>query len=132
MVTKLDHIAIATDNLRKTLNFYKKTLGFKLKKIKIFQQENIKVAILRNKNLDLEIIEPATSGDTSHIKKFIKEKGPGIHHISFKVENLESAIKKCKSAGYKIAGNVRKGIKGKNIVFIHPKSTFGVLIELVE
>jgi methylmalonyl-CoA epimerase len=80
---------------------------------------------------DVELLEPQSPD--SPIAKFLARRGPGIHHVCYRVANLDDALQACRAAGYRLVDEVpRLGAGGHRIAFVHPKSTAGILIELTE
>lgn len=131
MLKKIAHIGIAVENVENALKQYRDVFGMKLEEISEFLPQKVKIAFLKIGDVKIELLE-AISGDSA-IKKFIEKKGVGIHHIAFKVENIEKAIEQLKSNGYTmIDEKPREGAHNTKIAFLHPKSTGGVLMELVE
>ena len=130
MVTKIDHIGIAVKNLEETLKFYEDVLGMKSVGTEVVEEQKVKVAFLPG-DTEVELLE--STEEDGPIAKFIEKKGEGIQHIAYRVDNIEKAIEELKAKGIKmIDEKPRYGAGGAKIAFLHPKSTFGVLIELCE
>lgn len=127
---RLDHVAIAVNNLEKAVERFEKVLKIDEKKLMTVEQEGVKIAMLKLQDSTIEIIEPMN--DNSPIKKFLTEKGEGIHHISISSDDLEKDVEIATNNGIKIMGGIRQGSYGRKITFIHPKSLHGVLLELCE
>ena len=100
MVSKLDHIGIAVDNLEESVKFYEETLGLKLQGIETVEDQKVKVAFLPVGDTEIELLE-ATSPD-SPIAKFIEKKGQGVQHLAFRVENIGKALEEAKEKGIKL------------------------------
>ena len=131
MIKKVDHIGIAVKNLEETLKFYEEVLGIKFIGTEIVEQQMVKVAFLPIGDTEIELLESTEEGGP--ISKFIEKRGEGIQHIAYKVDNIEKAIEEIKAKGIRmIDEKPRYGAGGAKIAFLHPKSTFGVLIELCE
>lgn len=131
MVNKVDHIGIAVKDLEETLKFYEETLGIKCVSKEEVKDQKVKVAFLPIGDTEVELLE-STEKD-GPIAKYIDKKGEGIQHIAYRVDNIENAIKECKEKGIRmIDEEPRYGAGGAKIAFLHPKSTFGVLIELCQ
>ena len=131
MVKKVDHIGIAVSNLEESVKFYEGILGLKLQGIETVEEQKVKVAFLPVGDTEIELLE-ATSPD-SPIAKFIENKGQGVQHIAFKVDDLEKALEEMRKLGIRLIDEKpRYGAGGARIAFLHPKSTNGVLIELCE
>lgn len=131
MIYKIDHIGVAVENIEKALNFYSESLQIKCTDVEYIENQSARVAILPVGDSEIELLEP--TDDESTIKKFIKMKGEGIHHIAFKVASIEEEVKRLKDIGLMFIGDtVSEGAGGSKIAFLHPKSTGGVLVELCE
>lgn len=131
MIEKLDHIGIAVRDIDEALKFYRDALGLKCKRIEEVEGQNVKIAFLPAGDVNLELVQ-ATHPDSA-VAKFIEKRGEGVHHIALRVKNIEEAMKYLKDKGVEFIDAIpRKGGHGSKIVFLYPKSSFGVLIELVE
>lgn len=127
----LNHIAIAVKSIKDSLKIWQELLGLKLLATEEVSEQRVKVAILEIGETHIELLEPISSD--SPVAKFIEKRGEGLHHIAINVEDIEAELKKLKKAGIKmIDEKPRIGAMGKKIAFIHPQSTGGVLVELVE
>lgn len=125
----VDHIAIAVKNLDEALAFYKAALGLPEIGIEIVAEQGVRVAKLDIGNTHIELLEPL--GPDTPVGKFIASKGPGLHHICVKVDDINSELEKLKSQGMRLIDETPKiGAGGAKIAFVHPKSTGGVLLEL--
>lgn len=131
MVDKIDHIGIAVSNLDEALEFYENTLGIKCVSREEVVAQKVKVAFLPIGGTEIELLE-STDKDGA-ISKFIEKRGEGVQHIAYRVDNIEEAIEECKRKEIRLIDEKPKyGAGGAKIAFLHPKSTFGVLIELCE
>ncbi|NLX62128.1 MAG: methylmalonyl-CoA epimerase [Tissierellia bacterium] len=131
MVTKIDHIGIAVANLDEALRFYEEVLGIKCTGTEVVEEQKVKTAFLPIGDTKVELLE-STDKD-GPIARFIEKRGQGIQHIAYRVENIEEALEEVKKKGIRLIDEKpRKGAGGAKIAFLHPKSTFGVLIELCE
>lgn len=131
MVKKVDHIGIAVKSLDEALNFYENTLGIKCVETEVVEEQKVKVAFLPIGDTEVELLE--STEEDGPIAKFIEKRGEGIQHIAYKVDDIEEAIADLKAKGIRmIDEKPRYGAGGAKIAFLHPKSTFGVLIELCE
>jgi len=125
---KIDHIAIAVNSLEDSIKVYTALLGVE-PELETISAEKVKTAIYDLNGVSLELIEP--TGDDSPITKFLQNRGEGLHHVCLKVDNLEETMDELKEKGIDIIDEIPKiGAEGKKIVFLHPKSTGGVLFEL--
>ena len=128
---KLDHIGIAVKNLDETLKFYSDVLGLECQGTEVVEEQKVKVAFWPIGDTELELLESTT--DDGPIAKHIERSGEGVQHLAFKVENIEEAIEYMTSKGMKmIDEKPRYGAGGAKIAFMHPKSSYRVLIELCQ
>ena len=128
---KIEHIGIAVSNLKKANKLYANLLGKQPYKTESVSTEGVITSFFQSGNTKIELLEGV--GDDNAISKFIKNKGEGIHHIAFEVDDIILEIKRLKKLGFKIINETpKKGADNKLICFIHPKSTNHVLIELCQ
>jgi len=131
MITALDHVGIAVNKIDEALQVFEKILGLKLEKTSIVEAQRVKIAFLRAGETRIELLEPTDKKGS--VAKFMEKRGEGIHHISFKVTDIEDMLKQLKERGINLIDEKpRKGAEGGKIAFLHPKSTRNVLIELCE
>jgi len=130
MLKKVDHIGIAVKDLAEAMKFYE-ALGLKSAGTEVVEEQKVKVAFYPVGDSEVELLE-STSPD-GPIAKYIEKNGPGIQHLAFRVDNIEKALAELKEKGVRLIDEKpRYGAGGAKIAFLHPKSTFGVLIELSE
>ena len=127
---RIDHIAIAVNSVDEALKDYQSVLNIDRLEFEVVPNEKVKVAMLELQDTRIELMEP-TSSD-SPIKKFLNERGEGIHHIAITADDIEKDVAKASANGMKMLGGLRSGSYGRRITFIHPKSLHGVLTELCE
>jgi methylmalonyl-CoA/ethylmalonyl-CoA epimerase len=125
---KIDHIAIAVNNLAEAAKNYKEVLGVNSVEFETVESEGVKLAILHLENGRIELMQP--TNDQSPIKKFLEKKGPGLHHVALQTDDIESEVERMEGCGIQFLGKIRSGSEGTKITFIHPKSLNGVLAEL--
>ena len=125
---KIDHIAIAVNDVEASAKIYQKALGIDDVEFETVESEGVKVAILPMENGRFELIQP--TNDESPIKKFLDKKGQGLHHMALETDNIESDVERMEGCGVQFLGKVRPGSAGTKVTFIHPKSLEGVLAEL--
>lgn len=131
MLEKIDHIGIAVNDLESAMKFYRDTLQLEFKGVEVVEEQKVKVAFFPVGESKLELLEP-TTGDSA-VRKFIDKRGQGVHHLAFRVENLEEKLAALKEQGVALIDEKpRYGAGGAKIAFIHPKAAGGVLIELCE
>jgi methylmalonyl-CoA epimerase len=130
MSFSLDHLGIAVRSLADAKAIYEK-LGLPVSSEEVVPGENVRVVMVPIGETRLELLEP-TSND-SVIAKFIAKRGEGLHHISLRVPDLKAAVQKLKAEGTRLVSDeIKVGAGGHRYIFLHPSSTSGVLIELVE
>ena len=130
MIKKVDHIAIAVKNLDEGLKAYEDLLGIKSSHTEEIPDQGIKAALIVLGDVEIELIQPIRP-DTG-VAKFLENKGEGIHHICFEVDDVDKELESLAAKGVQLIDKQgRKGLAGK-IGFIHPRSTKGVLIELAQ
>ena len=125
---KIDHIAIAVNDVEASAKVYQKALGIDEIEFETVESEGVKVAIILMENGRIELIQP--TNDDSPIKKFLDKKGPGLHHMALETDNIEGEVERMEGCGVQFLGKVRPGSAGTKVTFIHPKSLEGVLAEL--
>jgi len=125
---KIDHIAIAVNDVEASAKVYQKALGIDEIEFETVESEGVKVAIIPMENGRIELIQP--TNDDSPIKKFLDKKGPGLHHMALETDNIEGEVERMEGCGVQFLGKVRPGSAGTKVTFIHPKSLEGVLAEL--
>jgi methylmalonyl-CoA/ethylmalonyl-CoA epimerase len=131
LVQELHHVAIAVHSLAEAKKHYVDALGLAASEPEFVPQQKVNVMVLYAGTQRIELVEPV--GPDSPITKFLATRGPGIHHVAWKVENCAAAIAKVKAAGLRMIDETPKpGSHKTTIAFVHPKSTGGVLMELVE
>lgn len=123
-------MAIAVADLDQAIETYSKTIGLELRERKIVESQKVEVAVLTAGGTRIELVKPTE--ESSSVKGFIDKRGEGLHHIAFTVSNIESEIDRMKGRLSFIGEKPTIGAEGHPIIFIHPKSARGVLIELVE
>jgi len=131
MIKGIDHIAIASEDIDEAQLLFRDLLGLDLKGRETVQDQRISTDIYDTENAHIEVMEP--TAEDSPISGFLERRGEGIHHICFKVENLPEMLQRLSEAGVELIDREpRTGAGGKQIAFLHPRSTHGVLIELSE
>ena len=126
----LNHVCIAVNDIEATLGFYKSTFGTRDAEIEDIEDQAVRAALVRVGGSQIEFIQP-TDPDGG-VAKFIERRGEGVHHICFEVENLQERLDQLAANGIDLIDkSPREGLSGM-IAFVHPRSTRGVLIELVD
>ncbi|MBV9177083.1 MAG: methylmalonyl-CoA epimerase [Nitrososphaeraceae archaeon] len=127
---RVDHIAIAVNNVDEALKNYQKILRVDRLEIEVVPNEKVRVAMLELEDTRVELMEP--TADDSPIKKFLEERGEGIHHIAITADDIEKDVSRASANGMRMLGQLRSGSYGRRVTFIHPKSLNGVLTEFCE
>lgn len=125
---KIDHIAIAVEDVEKSAKVYQEALGVNNVEYETVESEGVKVAIIHLENGRIELMQP--TNEQSPIKKFLDKKGQGLHHLALEIDNIEGEVSRMQGCGIQFLGKVRPGSAGTKVTFIHPKSLEGVLAEL--
>jgi methylmalonyl-CoA epimerase len=130
MSFSLDHLGIAVRSLADAKAIYEK-LGLPVSSEEVVPAEKVRLVMVPVGETRLELLEPTS--DDSVIAKFIAKRGEGLHHISIRVPDLNAVVQKLKSSGTRLVSDeIKTGAGGHRYIFLHPSSTSGVLIELVE
>ncbi|MGH1520043.1 methylmalonyl-CoA epimerase [Chryseobacterium sp. JK1] len=128
---KLEHIGIAVKSLGVSDDLFSKLLGKESYKKETVEREGVVTSFYETGDSKIELLE--ASNPESPISKFIDKKGEGIHHLAFGVENILEEVKRLKKEGFQfISEEPKEGADNKLVVFLHPKSTNGVLVELCQ
>jgi methylmalonyl-CoA epimerase len=131
MLARLNHIAIAVNDLPNTLKFYEDTFGLKASPISELPTQGVRIATIALENMQLEFVSPLNQ--SSPISNFLTKRGDGLHHITFETSSLQQDLEQIKSKGIRsLSEYPTPGYDGNPIIFLHPKDTRGVLIELEE
>jgi LAO/AO transport system kinase len=128
-VLQIDHLGIAVCSLDEAAAFYE-SLGLRVSHRETVPAEKVRVAMLPAGESRIELLEPVSAD--SPISKFLEKRGPGLHHVALKVPNLAGAIERLRASGARLLNEPRPGADGHLYVFIHPASTGGVLLELIQ
>ncbi len=123
------HVGIAVPDLDAALSFYRDVLG--LVPHPPEQADGATIVSLPFGDSEVELLSPLVA--ESPVAKFLERRGPGIHHICYRVPDLDAALAACRAAGYRLVDDIpRTGAGGRRIAFVHPKATAGILLELTE
>ncbi len=129
MIVGLDHVGIAVLSLDDALRVYRDVLGLGFEGVRVVASEGVRIAMLRAGDVKVELMEPTGEGPVS---RFLERRGPGLHHIALAVTDIHEALRRAVEGGLTPVDREPRVVDGNKIAFIHPKSTGGVLIELVE
>ena len=128
---KIAHIGIAVKSLEASGKVYEKLLGAPCYKVEEVAAERVRTAFYKAGPNKVELLE--AMGADSPVARFIEKRGEGVHHIAFEVSDIEAEVKRLKSEGFEILNETpRMGADNKLVVFVHPKSCHGVLVELCQ
>jgi len=128
---KIDHIGIATRGIDETARFWREALNLDITETEEVAEQRVRVAMLGIGESRIELLE--ASSDDSPISKFLEKRGPGIHHIAVRVDDIRGALAGLKQKGARLIDEEpRVGARGCLVAFVHPSSTGGVLLELVQ
>jgi LAO/AO transport system kinase len=126
----IDHVGVAVRSLAESLPFYTDQMGMKLLGQEMVAQEKVNVAMLAVGPSRIELLEPASPDST--IAKFIDKRGPGLHHVAMRVDDLSAVMNRLEAAGAKLLGTPQRGAGGHLYMFVHPASSGGVLWEIIQ
>lgn len=132
MYVGVEHVGIAVKNLDEAIHLYRDVLGFKLEGVQVLTERKLRIALFSaGGETQIELLESLDKDST--ITKFLETRGEGIHHFAVQTDNIEDELKNLKKSGVALIDEKpRAGAEGKRVAFVHPKSTKGVLLELVE
>jgi len=129
LTPRLAHVGIAVEHIADALPFYRDVLG--LTPDHPEDADGATIVSLHLGDVDVELLEPRDPDGP--VARFLARRGPGIHHVCYRVPNLDDALETCRAAGYRLVDNIpRRGAGGRRIAFVHPKATAGILVELTE
>ena len=128
---RLDHVAVLVEDLDQSLTFWQDQLGLNLDQVETISSMEVKIAFLPLGESEIELIQPTT--EDSGLAKFLEKRGPGLHHICIEVENISAKLQELLEKGVQLIDQEPVLMDdGRQLAFIHPKSTGGVLVELYE
>jgi len=129
-ITKINHVAIAVKDIDESLKFWRDAMGIELHHMEDVPSQKSMVAFLPTGESEIELVKP-TAEDTG-VAKFLAERGGGIHHLCFEVDDIVGMLAMLKEKGIRLIDEEPKVLPGRKMAFVHPKSTGGVLVELYE
>ena len=131
MFGRIDHIGVAVEDLDEAIRLYGERLGMPLQHRETVEQQGVEAVLLGVGESHVELLRPL--GPDTAVGKFLQRSGPGLHHVAYGTDDIESALDAVRAAGLALIDEQpRTGIRGSRVAFLHPKSTGGVLTELVE
>jgi methylmalonyl-CoA/ethylmalonyl-CoA epimerase len=130
-IKRIDHIAVVVEDIESALTFWRDALGIEMSHVEEVPSEHSRVAFLPVGESEIELVEP-TNPDTG-LGRYLANKGPGMHHVCVEVDDIEAILARLKEKGVQLINETpASGSGGKKYAFIHPKSAFGVLVELYQ
>jgi methylmalonyl-CoA/ethylmalonyl-CoA epimerase len=131
LLTEIDHVAIAVRDLEAAIDYYRRAFGAEVEHRELVERDGVEEALLKVAESYVQLITP--SREDSPVAKAIEKRGEGLHHVGYRVDNCAVALAAMIEAGATpIDTSPRPGSRGTTVAFIHPKGSFGTLIELVE
>jgi methylmalonyl-CoA epimerase len=131
MLTEIDHIAIAVNDLDAAIDYYRQAYGVEVEHREVVERDGVEEALLRVADSYVQLLTPTR--DDSPVAKFLEKRGEGLHHVGYRVDSCADALARVQAEGYQtIDAAPRPGSRGTTVAFVHPKAAFGTLIELVE
>jgi methylmalonyl-CoA/ethylmalonyl-CoA epimerase len=131
VLDRIDHIGVATDDLDGAIALYEETMGMPVAHRETVESQGVEAVLLDVGEGHVELLRPLDP-DTP-VGKYLAKRGPGLHHVAYSVEDIEAALGRLKDAGIElIDSEPRQGIRDSKVAFVHPRSTGGVLTEIVE
>ena len=131
LLTEIDHVAIAVADLEAAIAYYRDTFDCTVAHREVIESDGVEEALLKVADSYVQLLTPTRSD--SPVAKYLANKGEGIHHIGYRVADCGEALDRVKAAGHRVIDEVpRPGSRGTTVAFVHPKTAFGTLIELVQ
>ena len=131
MLDRIDHVGVATEDLEGAIALYEGSFGMPVAHRETVESQGVEAVLLDVGDGHVELLAPL--GPDTPVGKFLAGKGPGLHHVAYRVDDIEEALSKLKEAGVDLIDNEpRTGIRDSRVAFLHPKATGGVLTEIVE
>jgi methylmalonyl-CoA/ethylmalonyl-CoA epimerase len=128
---RIDHIGVAVEDLDEAIALYRERLGMPVQHRETVEQFGVEAVLLGIGDSHVELLRPVSP--ESAVARFLARHGPGIHHVAYRTEDIDSALESVRAAGLELIDEQpRAGIRGSRVAFVHPRSTGGVLTELVE
>jgi methylmalonyl-CoA epimerase len=131
LLTEIDHVAIAVPDLESAIAYYADTFGATVDHRERVESDGVEEALLKVADSYIQLLTPIR--DDSPVAKYLEKKGPGLHHVGYRVADCATALQSVKDHGGQVIDQApRPGSRGTTVAFIHPKGAFGTLIELVQ
>jgi methylmalonyl-CoA epimerase len=131
LLTEIDHVAIAVHDLEAAIEYYRSTFGCEVDHREIVERDGVEEALLKVADSYVQLLTPTR--DDSPVAKYLATRGEGIHHVGYRVADCAAALESVKAHGHRVIDEApRPGSRGTTVAFVHPKTAFGTLIELVQ
>lgn len=131
LLTEIDHVAIAVHDLEAAIAWYEETFGATVEHRETVDSDGVEEALLAVADSYVQLLTPTT--DDSPVARYLEKKGEGLHHIGYRVDDCAVALQSVKDSGGRAIDEApRPGSRGTTVAFVHPKTSFGTLIELVQ
>jgi methylmalonyl-CoA epimerase len=131
MLTEIDHVAIAVNDLEAAIDYYRTAYGVEVEHRELVERDGVEEALLRVADSYVQLLTPTR--DDSPVAKYLEKRGEGLHHVGYRVASCAEALARVKAEGGTLIDQApRPGSRGTTVAFVHPKGAFGTLIELVE
>ena len=131
MLSAVDHVGVAVEDIDAALAIYRDALGMPLVHRETVQEQGVDAALLDVGDGHVELLQPL--GPDTAVGKFLAKRGPGLHHVAYRVESVEDTLQTLRDAGVRLIDErPRTGIRGSQVAFVHPSSAGGVLTEIVQ
>jgi len=131
LLTEIDHVAIAVPDLEAAIGYYEETFGATVDHRELVESDGVEEALLKVADSYIQLLTPTR--EDSPVAKFLEKKGPGLHHVGYRVADCAAALQSVKDHGGQVIDQApRPGSRGTTVAFVHPKGAFGTLIELVQ
>ncbi len=131
MLTKIDHVAIAVRDLDAAIAFYRDTFGADVEHREVIEPDGVEEALIPVADSYVQLLTPTR--EDSPVARYLEKQGEGIHHVGYRVDSCTEALEAVKAQGHRVIDETpRPGSRGTTVAFVHPKTAFGTLIELVE
>jgi methylmalonyl-CoA epimerase len=131
MLTEIDHVAIAVNDLEDAIAYYQATYGCEVEHREVVEKDGVEEALLKVADSYIQLLTPVR--DDSPVAKYLASKGEGLHHVGYRVDDVAAALENVKEQGHRVIDEApRPGSRGTTVAFVHPKTAFGTLIELVQ
>jgi methylmalonyl-CoA epimerase len=131
MLTEIDHVAIAVNDLDAAIDYYRRAYGVDVEHREVVERDGVEEALLRVADSYVQLLTPVREDST--VAKYLERKGEGLHHVGYRVDSCAAALDRLKAEGFQVIDEEpRPGSRGTTVAFVHPKGGFGTLVELVE